>query len=217
MVVSRDWVEVSVLECILGGLDMNVVVEGEPEKALPRISRSKIDALVVDCDLNGSFQLLRDLAEGQPGVPLVLMGGARSLNSQRDSGAMFCFEKPISVEHAVRTLSAAHTMILDRHLRYQRAGLDKLPVRLNCQGKKQQAHLINLSQGGMQIHTRRSIEAEKGVQVSFALPGARSEMTAQAEVIWQDASGNLGVRFVNVAPTHQKALQRWLAQQFLAN
>src|SRR5258707_13489474 len=33
MVVSRDWQEVSVLECILGGLHIDVSVECEPQRA----------------------------------------------------------------------------------------------------------------------------------------------------------------------------------------
>ena len=61
MVVSRDWQEVSVLECILGGLHMDVSVENEPQRAMARLSKSKIDALIVDCDLNGSSQFLREL------------------------------------------------------------------------------------------------------------------------------------------------------------
>ena len=36
MVVSRDWQEVSVLECILGSLNMEVAVEQEPQRALAR-------------------------------------------------------------------------------------------------------------------------------------------------------------------------------------
>ena len=39
MVVSRDWQEVSVLECILGGLQMDVAVENEPQRALARLSK----------------------------------------------------------------------------------------------------------------------------------------------------------------------------------
>ena len=54
MVVSRDWQEVSVLECILGGLHMDVAVESEPQRALSRLTNSKVDALIVDCDLNGT-------------------------------------------------------------------------------------------------------------------------------------------------------------------
>src|SRR5271170_6915874 len=46
MVVSRDWQEVSVLECILGGLHMDVAVESEPQRALARLNKTKIDALI---------------------------------------------------------------------------------------------------------------------------------------------------------------------------
>jgi len=130
MVVSRDWQEVSVLECILGGLHMDVSVENEPQRALARMSKSKIDALIVDCDLNGSSQFLRQLqsTENPKTVPLVIMGGPQSTQSLDETGALFAFEKPISVEQAVRTLSAARSLILDGRLRYHRAGLE-VPVK----------------------------------------------------------------------------------------
>ncbi len=202
MVVSRDWQEVSVLECILGGLHMDVAVENEPQRALARLNKSKIDALIVDCDLNGSSQFLRELqsVEKQPRtVPLVIMGGPRCNHNLDETGALFAFEKPISVEQAVRTLSAARSMILDGRLRYHRAGLE-VPVSLNCKGQKpRDAFLVNLSQGGMQIHTSDPFEPAKALQVSFELPGARSGLKAKAEIAWQDKRGNLGIRFVKLA------------------
>src|ERR1700736_1744510 len=102
MVVSRDWQEVSVLECILGGLHMEVAVEAEPQRALARLTKSKVDALIVDCDLNGSAQFLHELQrEGHREdqrvntVPLVIMGGRQSQSSLDSTGALFAFEKPI--------------------------------------------------------------------------------------------------------------------------
>src|ERR1039458_10498785 len=96
MVVSRDWQEVSVLECILGGLHMDVSVENEPQRALARLNKSKIDALIVDCDLNGSSQFLRELqsAENPRTLPLVIMGGPSCNQNLEESGALFAFEKP---------------------------------------------------------------------------------------------------------------------------
>ena len=61
LVVSRDWQEVSVLECILGSLQMDVAVENVPERALARLNKNNIDALIVDCDLDGTSQFLREL------------------------------------------------------------------------------------------------------------------------------------------------------------
>lgn len=220
MVVSRDWQEVSVLECILGGLHMDVSVEAEPQRAMARLNKSKIDALIVDCDLNGSSQLLRELqqAENRPGTtPLVIMGAASCHRNLEKTGALFAFEKPISVEQAVRTLSAARSLILDGRLRYHRAGLE-VPVSVSCKGRKPaEAFLINVSQGGMQIHTDDPVEATKPLQISFELPGARAALKAQAQIAWQDKRGNLGIRFVKLAPRQQRTLQLWLAQQYFAN
>lgn len=220
MVVSRDWQEVSVLECILGGLHMDVVVEGEPQRALDRLSKSKVDALIVDCDLNGSTQFLRELNHTDKvanTVPLVIMGGPQCNRNLEETGALFAFEKPISVEQAVRTLSAARSMILDGRLRYHRAGLE-VPVALNCKGrKKAAASLINVSQGGIKIRTDNPVQTEKSLRVSFELPGARSAVKATAEIAWQDKRGNLGIRFVKLAPQQQRTLQLWLAQRYFTN
>jgi len=219
MVVSRDWQEVSVLECILGGLHMDVAVEQEPQRAMSRLSRSKVDALIVDCDLNGSAQFLHELQQSDRQlntVPLVIMG-APSSQTVEATGALFAFKKPISVEQAVRTLSAARNMILDGRLRYHRAGLE-VPVSLNCNRNSPiEAHLINVSQGGLQVHSDSPVEMKKPFQVSFELPGAKNAMKAHAEVAWQDARGNVGIRFVKVTPRQQRTLQLWLAQQYFQN
>jgi hypothetical protein len=219
MVVSRDWQEVSVLECILGGLRMEVALEDEPERALARLNKSKVDALIVDCDLKGSAQFLRELqrdTERANTLPLVIMGSPQSRNLE-SMGALFAFDKPISVEQAVRTLSAARNMILDGRLRYHRAGID-VPVSLSSsRHKSADAILVNVSQGGLQVHTRIPLETAKSLNVTFALPGTKSTLKAKAEVAWQDQQGNVGVRFVKMAPRQQRTLQLWLAQQYFAN
>ena len=220
MVVSRDWQEVSVLECILGGLHMEVAVEAEPQQALARLNKSKVDALIVDCDLNGSSHLMRELQhdKGRANTtPLVIMGGPHCGRNLDETGALFAFEKPISVEQAVRTLSAARSMILDGRLRYHRAGLE-VPVAVGCKGRKSaEALLVNLSQGGMQIHTDEPVLDAKTLQLSFDLPGARSSLKAQGEIAWQDQRGNVGIRFVKLGTAQQRTLQLWLAQQYFAN
>jgi len=223
MVVSRDWQEISVLECILGSLHMDVAVEKDPQRAIIRLNKSKIDALIVDCDLQGTSQLFERLQRVGTLANTVGMVITRSTNGTRrmaDSGALFAFEKPISVEQAVRTLSAARSMILDGRLRYHRAGLE-VGVSLNCPGHKQtQGFLVNVSQGGMQIHTPEKwdgeLKAQSLLQVSFHLPGIQ-RLKADAEIAWHDQRGNMGVRFVKIAPRQQRALQLWLARQYFAN
>ena len=219
MVVSRDWQEVSVLECILGGLQIDVDVESKPERAQAKLAKSKVDALIVDCDLSGSDRFLRDLqrdAHFTVSTPLVVMSGPRDRHEIDATGALFSFEKPISVEQAVRTLSAARNLILDGRLRYHRQTLG-IPVSLSCGARKRiEAELVNLSQGGIGVRTDRELDAEKAIQVSFKLPGTRYTVKAQGEIAWTDRQGNAGIRFVDVPTRLQKGLQIWLAQQYFA-
>jgi CheY-like chemotaxis protein len=220
MVVSRDWQEVSVLECILGSLHMDVAVEAEPEQAMARLTHSKVDALIVDCDLNGTGQFLRELrreAKRVNTVPLVIMGAPQAKPDLQATGAIFAFDKPISVEQAVRTLSAARNMILDGRLRYHRVGLD-VAVTLNPTAHKRVvAQLINVSQGGLQVRADETFDAAKPLHVSFKLPGTKSTLRANANVAWSDEKGNVGIRFVDIQPRMHHTLRVWLAQRFFGN
>ena len=54
MVVSRDWQEISVLECILSSLRMHVDVQPEPKAAQAKLEKSKVDAIIIDYDLSGT-------------------------------------------------------------------------------------------------------------------------------------------------------------------
>ena len=220
MVVSRDWQEVSVLECILGGLHMDVAVESEPHRALERLTKTKVDALIVDCDLNGTGQFFRELQKEAPRastVPLVIMGSPQAKPDMEGTGAMFAFDKPISVEQAVRTLSAARNMILDGRLRYHRAGLD-VPVTLTGRSQKRaEGQLINLSQGGLQVRVEDGFDASEASRIAFELPGTKSGVKAEVQVAWSDRQGNVGLHFVKMTPETKNTLRLWLAQQYFAN
>ena len=217
MVVSRDWAEISVLECILGGLHIGVDVEPEPARARAKLAKSKVDALIVDCDLDGTTSFLRGLGTGLNAVPLVIVSGSNGHSAAQDTAATFVFKKPISVEQAVRTLSAARNMILDGRLRYNRHALD-LPVSLAFGSKKKvDAHLMNLSQGGVGIRLYRPLTLPGPVRVSFQLPESKVPLKLQGEVAWIDKMGNAGIRFLEMSPDVKRDLQLWLAQQYLTH
>src|SRR5260370_24664506 len=149
MVVSRDWQEVNVLECILGSLHMDVAVENAPERALARLNKNKIDALIVDCDLDGTSQFLRELQREHrhPNtVPLVIMGSRHRKKDLEATGALFAFDKPISVEQAAHTPSAPRHVILPGRLPPHHAR-PAPPVPLTSTPRlRVAAHLSNLTQ-----------------------------------------------------------------------
>ena len=218
MVISRDWQEVGVLECILGGLHIGVEIESEPDQARAKLAKSKVDALIVDCDLNGASNFLRTLRnEPVPNaVPLVIVSGSSARNVLESTGAAFVFEKPISVEQAVHTLSAARNMILDGRLRYHRQSLD-IPVSLCCSGKQQvEAQITNLSQGGLGIQASSALPLG-AFRLNFSLPGSGLSVKAMAKVAWTDKQGNAGIRFVQISRRTKKDLQLWLEREYFTN
>jgi hypothetical protein len=219
MVVSRDFQEVSVLECILGGLHIGVDVEPEPERARVKLAKSKIDALIIDCDLAGASSFLKGLQQGtiRNAVALIIVSGSGGRKHLEAQGASFVFEKPISVEQAVHTLSAARNMILDERLRYHRATLD-LPVSLTSERKKsQRAHLLNLSQGGIGVRLEDPQLNPGQVDVDFTLPGTRIAFKFCGQVAWKDKQGNAGIRFVEAAPEMKRELQLWLERRYFTH
>ena len=216
MVVSRDLQEVSVLECILGGLHIGVDVESEPERARAKLAKSKIDALIIDFDLTGAAGFLNGLQNGSihNAVPLIIVSGSSSRRNLESKGASFIFEKPISVEQAVHTLSAARNMILDERLRYHREALD-VPVSLTYATKsRQRAHLMNLSQGGIGVRLQRPHETRGPVKVSFMLPSTKLAIKFVGEVAWKDKRGNAGIRFTEAEPRTKRQLRLWLERQY---
>jgi hypothetical protein len=218
MVLSRDWPEISVLECILGALHIEVEVETQPLRASAKLAKSKIDALIVDSDLDGSNDFLQGLPGGtfQQTVPIIIFSGSRRMLASEEFKATFSFLKPISVEQAVRTLSAARSMIVDGRLRYHRHPLNT-PVSFSCGPKRVDAQLMNLSQGGLRVALTQPLPADGPLQVSFALPGTKHALKLQAEVAWQNHQGHAGVRFVSQQDSAKRDLQLWLEKSFLTN
>jgi len=217
MLVSRDSQEVGVLECILGGLHIGVTVESEFERARTRLAKSKIDALIVDCDMSGTPGFLRGLQceTATTTVPLLIVSGSAGRASLEGTGASFVFEKPISVEQAVHTLSAARNMILDGRLRYHRQKLH-VPVTLSCgTGTSLEAELTNLSQGGAGLFSKQSVPVSETVRVSFALPGSKAPFKLIGRVAWTDREGNTGIRFVQVSRKTKRDLQLWLEKEYI--
>jgi PilZ domain len=213
LVVSRDWPEVSVLECILGGLHIGVEVEPEPARARAKLAKSKIDALIVDCDLDGTRNILRGLEEKMNTVPLVIIGGANS-QQLKSADATFVFEKPISVEQAVRTLSAARNLILDGRLRYHRHSIEVPASVTPAKGRRLKVKILNLSQGGVAVEWNRAAPLTGKFGIEFKLPGSAAPFKAKGKVVWtrEDCAG---VHFVEMSHRLQRDLHLWLAQQYL--
>jgi len=214
MIISHDWQEVSVLECVLGGLHIEVEVESEPERAWNKLAKSKIDALIVDCDADGTQRFLLRLQTNLPNsAPVVIASGSRSREKLEATGATFVVRKPISVEQAVHTLSAARNMILNGRLRYHRQALN-LPVSIALEsGKRLRGRIINLSQGGTRIRLRQPLPLAEPVTLKFALPGRKTAIQIAGQAAWLERQ-DMGIHFLSAQDRVKRELQLWLERQY---
>ena len=215
MIISRDWQEVSVLECILSGMQIDVDVESELESAWIRLKKSRVDAIIVDCDSDGTRNFMRKLRTSLPGsAPVVIASGSPNNNGLRGTGATFIVQKPVSVENAVHTLSAARNLIMNERLRYYRETMDLSASVTRDSGKRIKARVVNISKGGMKIEGTHPLTFSETIKVSFSLPDMRSPIQAQGKVAWADSHGGAGVRFLQIESRLAKRLELWVEQRY---
>ena len=220
MVVSRDWQEISVLECILSSLHIGVKLESSVQSARARFFKSKVDALIVDRDMVGSERFLESVRTSRSDngmVPVILLSGSPERHDLPVSAATFYFEKPVSVEQAVRTLSAARNLMLHGRLRYHREAVD-VPVSLHFESRPPvSVQLTNLSQGGIGVRAPYPLEGMGWVTVNFDLPDAGCKVQAGGELAWSDKAGRAGIRFIELPANLQRSIQLWLERQYFAH
>ncbi len=80
----------------------------------------------------------------------------------------------------------------------------------NAQGKELQVQAVNLSTGGMGLDVVSDPTGFAGlVDVSFLLPESETVIQAKGRLVWADAGGRAGLRFVVVEPALFEQLQHW--------
>ncbi|MGD0790856.1 MAG: sigma 54-interacting transcriptional regulator [Terriglobales bacterium] len=80
----------------------------------------------------------------------------------------------------------------------------------NAHGKELQVQAVNLSTGGMGLDVVSDPTGFAGlVDVSFLLPESETVIQAKGRLVWADAGGRAGLRFVVVEPALFVQLQHW--------
>lgn len=219
LVLSRDWQELGLLECILASLHLGAHIETDAQRARTKIRQSKMDAVVVDCDLRGSEDFLEHLrkTKGVDSLPLVLLSASPDQHNLFASGATFYFAKPLSVEQTVRTFSAARNLMLESRLRYHRQPVNAtVSIRLPRR-KPLNAELRNLSCGGIGVHASQVLEACGPLELRFDLPDGECVIQARGELAWRDATGHAGIRFLEVPEMLERRIERWLEKNYFSH
>jgi transcriptional regulator with PAS, ATPase and Fis domain len=105
---------------------------------------------------------------------------------------------------------AALGTISEEQQKFFRAKINLSVTIRNAQGKDLQVHAVNLSTGGLGLDSLGDSAGFSGLlDVSFLLPDTEIEMQAKGRLVWSDAGGRAGLRFVVIEPALFEELQHW--------
>ncbi len=110
--------------------------------------------------------------------------------------------------------SAKLGIISEEQQKFFRAKVDLSVTLKNAHGKELQVQALNLSTGGMGLDVVSDPNGFAGlIDVSFLLPDSETVMHAKGRVVWAEAGGRAGLRFVVIEPALFEQLQHWTNQK----
>ena len=213
LVVCADETAREVLQAILKELD----IEAEPAEipaALKRLAECNFDAVVVDCEqLKVAMEILRKTRSSPLNSTALMIGLVQGPDNVRQvfaAGANFVIYKPISTERARSSMQAARSL-----MRRERRRHPRVPVYTETGigygiVANVKATLIDLSEEGTSIQCERKLPSTGKVYFVFTLPGHTDAVRLAAEIVWQDSTGRVGLRFTGVPQASRRLLKVWL-------
>ncbi len=221
LIVSADAEAVQVLSRIFQDMEIRSENCDHASAARSRLEEQRFDVLVVDCSDELSAATLISSVRKSPlhhGTVIIALVNSRNRASDVfEKGANLLLYKPVSRERALHSLHAARGLIREERRVQPRIAVH-VPASIAYASKEDAAAtVVEISESGIGIRTLDDLPKNGKVYFQFALPGQDSLIRLAGEVMWRNASGRVGVRFVNVPETSKKILRRWMDEQSQAN
>ena len=217
LILSSDEKILRVLRRVLSDLDINVVHVTEAEAAIRKLTRERFEAVIVDCHREETaahvLRSARNALCNKRAVAVAILDKAQAVRSAFELGAHFVLYKPISMERAKASFRAARALMKCERRRNMRIPVE-IPVALVFNGgERVKTNTTDFSAGGMAVRYTKRNSPVGPLKLHFTLPGAGHEVAVGAEIAWQSAGHQAGVRFVDVAAEIQLQIKEWLARQ----
>ncbi|MBZ5719443.1 MAG: PilZ domain-containing protein [Acidobacteriia bacterium] len=214
LLVCADTKAVQVLSRILTDLSIRVEQCNELSAALAQATTRPFDALLVDCqDEPTATRWIASVRKAPANQGALIIAIVDSQNQVREifaKGANFVLYKPISAERAGTSLRAARSLMRRERRRCQRIPLHTPASMAYAATEDAPATLLDLSEEGIAIQCEHRLPPRCKVYFQFNLPGHVSTVRLSGEVMWQDSSGRVGIRFADVPQASRRVLSDWL-------
>lgn len=214
LVVCTDLKAVQVLRQIFEELNIEAEHCGDLRNAADRLAARHFDAVVVDCqDQLPAIELIsgiRKLPLNRGTLIIGLVDGREQVRDIFGQGANFIVYKPVSVERASSSLRAARGLMAREKRSKLRVSLHAPASITYANAENVAATLLDLSEDGLAIQSERRLPPRCKVYFQFNLPGEKSSVRLSGDVVWQDSSGRVGIRFVDVPQTSRRTMNEWI-------
>ena len=215
LVLCSDEKTVRLLRRVLSDLEIGIEHCTEPDGAIRQLTRSRFEAVIVDCtDLKIATAVLKS-ARNAPcnkrAIAVAIMDGHTGLRTAFDMGAHFVLYKPVSAERAKASFRAARALMKRERRRNARV-LVQIPVTLQNRktGDSFKVLTTDISEGGVAIQLTKGRKDAGPWQLSFSLPGVDSAIEVGGEAAWHNPGGQIGIRFAGLSVDLGHRLRSWL-------
>jgi hypothetical protein len=129
------------------------------------------------------------------------------------NGVNLVLHKPLTVLRMTPHVKVALLLMSREHLRYKRYPIDRPALVALQDGRTFQARTINVSRDGIALALSEPATFHKHLHVRFDLPTKEpTTISANAEAVWSDQRGRIGLQFRQMQPYAQQRLLHGLAE-----
>jgi DNA-binding response OmpR family regulator len=216
LVFSQDRAAVVPLETVFGISGVTSDIHREEIAAAQALSQNHFDGIVLDCDHEAGARLIEQVRRGRSNklTPLfTLTSGMDTIDQSRQNSVNLVLHKPLTVLRITPHLKIALLLMSREHLRYQRYPVDRPALVALQDGRTFQARTINVSRDGIALALSEPATFHKLLHVRFDLPTKEpTTISVNAEAVWLDGHGRLGLQFRHMASSSQQRLLQGLAE-----
>ncbi len=189
----------------IAGAEVMAALHGDADGAPPAVNRSAGAVPLGNLENMEEQMIIRALEQ---------TGGHRAQAAERLGISRRTLSRKLR-EYEIETRGAASGsaklgVISEDQQKFFRAKVNLSVTLKNSQGKELQVHAVNLSTGGMGLDAVGDSNGFAGLlEVSFLLPESETVVQAKGRLVWAEAGGRAGLRFVVIEPAIFVQLQHW--------
>ncbi len=181
------------------------------EDAPVRFKREKYEACVLSLRATNAGQLLGDIRRSTNTQRMVIYGICATMQEAlqfSQHGVNATFNDPLDRQNLLRVIRATHLLVLHELRRYVRIPI-VTEVQVRSNGTIHRATMIEVSGGGLSMHSHAGFEFGENVEVLFALPNAK-EVSIRGTIVWvRPDSGATGVRY-EIQDPGREIVKSWI-------